>query len=103
MRHHTQHNDVQQKGLICDTSAKCCCAECRVAHTSTTHRGHYVIVPNVTVPNITFPNVTIPKLVKIQNINRNPAIPPLYMPEASIACQVATDRLGQLLMEKELS
>jgi hypothetical protein len=27
---------------------------------------HYVIVPNV----------TIPKLVKIPNINRNPAIPP---------------------------
>ena len=37
---------------------------------------HYVIVPNVT-----FPNVTIPKLVKIPNINRNPTIPPLYMPD----------------------
>jgi hypothetical protein len=32
---------------------------------------HYVIVPNVTIPN-----VTTPKVVKIQNINRNPAIPP---------------------------
>jgi hypothetical protein len=33
--------------------------------------GHYVIVPNVTIPN-----VTTPKVVKIPNINRNPAIPP---------------------------
>jgi hypothetical protein len=38
--------------------------------------GHYVIVPN-----ITFPNVTIPKFVKIPNINRNPTILPLYMPD----------------------
>ncbi len=33
--------------------------------------GHYVIVPNVTIPN-----VTIPKVIKIPNINKNPAIPP---------------------------
>jgi len=32
--------------------------------------GRYVIFPYVTIPN-----VTIPKVVKIPNINRNPAIP----------------------------
>jgi hypothetical protein len=31
----------------------------------------YVIFPYVTIPNVTFP-----KLVKIPNINKNPAIPP---------------------------
>jgi hypothetical protein len=38
---------------------------------NTSKNRHYVIVPYVTIPN-----VTIPKLVKIPNINRNPAIPP---------------------------
>ncbi len=47
---------------------------------------HYVIVPNVT-----FPNVAIPKLIKIPNINRNPAISPLNRPETPM---VAPDRLG---------
>ncbi len=56
-----------------------------------TGKGHYVIVPNVTIPNVTIPNVTIPnvtipnvtipKLVKIPNINRNPAIPPTKLGE----------------------
>ncbi len=51
-----------------------------------TGTGHYVIVPNVTIPNVTIPNVTIPnvtmpKLVKIPNINRNPAIPPTKLGE----------------------
>ena len=36
---------------------------------------------NVIVLNVNFPNVTIPKLVKIPNINRNPTILPLYMPD----------------------
>jgi hypothetical protein len=36
-----------------------------------TFSWHYVIVLDVTIPN-----VTMPKLVKIPNINRNPAIPP---------------------------
>jgi hypothetical protein len=36
---------------------------------------------NVIVLNVKFPNVTIPKLVKIPNINRNPTILPLYMPD----------------------
>jgi hypothetical protein len=36
--------------------------------------GHYVIVPNV----------TIPKLVKIPNINRNPAIPPTKLGEGEV-------------------
>jgi hypothetical protein len=36
---------------------------------------HYVIVPNVTIPNATFP-----KVIKIPNINRNPAIPPRLAP-----------------------
>ncbi len=33
--------------------------------------GRHAIVPYVTIPN-----VTVPKLVKIPNINKNPAIPP---------------------------
>ena len=36
---------------------------------------HYIIIPYVTILNVTFPRV-----VKIQNINRNPAIPPRLAP-----------------------
>jgi hypothetical protein len=59
-------------------------------------RWHYVIVPNVT-----FPNVIIPKLVQIPNINRYPTIPPLYMPEASLACQGPPNGKGAELGEGE--
>jgi hypothetical protein len=45
---------------------------------------HFVIVPNVTIPNVTIPNVTIPKLVKIPNINRNPASPPTKLGEGEV-------------------
>jgi hypothetical protein len=47
--------------------------ECRMIQKGKrgTRTGHYVIVPYVRIPN-----VTIPKLVKIPNINRNPAISP---------------------------
>ncbi len=46
-------------------------------------------------PNETFPNVTILKLIKIPNINRNPAIPTLYMPEASLAPNGKGAKLGE--------
>jgi hypothetical protein len=43
-----------------------------------------VTILNVTIPNVTIPNVTIPKLVKIPNININPAIPPSKLGEGEV-------------------